>query len=640
MLVQKLDQATGSLQGMIEGAIQNFLGFATSSTSKQQFISLEDNEEYLSMDNEEEEADVEKKIVDVMEYMTTNNIDILGLAETNVNKNTLKTLEHTVQDKFKLYFTTEEKKGTGIRFLVKKEFIVYVQQFQYFKGRIGFIDFYTKKKKICIVQAYINVQDKEKPQVKRLYKQIEHWTNQCLDSFVKNIIIMGDFNTKWNEYEFLMHHIGGMTYSIISKNTSSKNQPRFSAMTSQIFYKNDNNEDILYTEENKVKEQTNLHFQAITGAINCEKDLSQYPEWQEQYQPKRDVQYTIYSDLIKYLTLDEWIDNVKSLPNNKASGPSGISYKILKNLNEDNQSLLHAFICVCMNLNDIPAEWKKATIYPIPKPKPFFANLTNTRPITLLETPQKAFISLLNRRLSRILKNNNVLKRNQFAALPGNSTFEPIRMINEIIQDAKENNKELWLLSQDLGKAYDCVNIFILEKAMERIKIPSNFIKIISSLFNNRQNQVITAYGLTDPYDVLIGIDQEEVISPLLWCIYYDPLLCEIEQRKLGYTLEAPKIALNKFYGEDTSDDTEKLTISSNAYMDDTQWLAPSQNNLEKILEIADSFYKLNDIQVNKEKSELLVRYKQGRYRPKLKPHEPVTLRFGSDSIFIIPVSP
>ncbi|GBB85999.1 hypothetical protein RclHR1_12440002 [Rhizophagus clarus] len=198
-LVQKVDQATSGLQRMIEGALQNFLGFATSSTTEQQFISLEDNEEYLPTDNEEEEADVKN----VMEYMTTNNIDILGLAETNVNKNTLRILEHTVQDKFKLYFTTKEKKGTGIRFLVKKEFAIYVQQFQHFEGRIGFIDFYTKNKKIRIVQAYINVQDKEKPQVKRLYKQIEHWTNQCLDSFVKDIIIMGDFNTKWNEYELL-----------------------------------------------------------------------------------------------------------------------------------------------------------------------------------------------------------------------------------------------------------------------------------------------------------------------------------------------------------------------------------------------------------------------------------------------------
>ncbi|GBB84249.1 hypothetical protein RclHR1_10880004 [Rhizophagus clarus] len=51
----------------------------------------------------------------------------------------------------------------------------------------------------------------------------------------------------------------------------------------------------------------------VAGAINCEKDLSQHPEWQDQYQPKHDVQHNIYNDLMKYPTLDEWIDNVRSL---------------------------------------------------------------------------------------------------------------------------------------------------------------------------------------------------------------------------------------------------------------------------------------------------------------------------------------
>ncbi|GBC08836.1 hypothetical protein RclHR1_08410009 [Rhizophagus clarus] len=62
MLVQKVDQATSRLQGMIEGVLQNFLGFATSSITEQQFVPLEDNEEYLLTDNEEEEADVKSNI--------------------------------------------------------------------------------------------------------------------------------------------------------------------------------------------------------------------------------------------------------------------------------------------------------------------------------------------------------------------------------------------------------------------------------------------------------------------------------------------------------------------------------------------------------------------------------------------------
>src|SRR2546423_8914226 len=36
----------------------------------------------------------------------------------------------------------------------------------------------------------------------------------------------------------------------------------------------------------------------------------------------------------------------------------------------------------------------------------------------------------------------------------------------------------------------------------------------ILNLFCNRKNQVITQHGLTDPYDVLIGIDQGKLFHP------------------------------------------------------------------------------------------------------------------------------
>src|ERR1700733_3035518 len=133
------------------------------------------------------------------------------------------------------------------------------------------------------------------------------------------------------------------------------------------------------------------------------------------------------------------------------------------------------------------------------------------------------------------------------------------------------------------------------QKAFRRLKIPTSYINIICSLFMNRHNRVFTAVGTTDPYDVLIGIDQGEVISPLLWCIYYDPLLCEIEQRKLGYTIShsyKPNLYLDQTV-------TIDHTIAALDYMDDTQWLTDSQSKLETILGIADDFYDLNNIKVN-----------------------------------------
>ena len=53
----------------------------------------------------------------------------------------------------------------------------------------------------------------------------------------------------------------------------------------------------------------------------------------------------------------------------------------------------------------------------------------------------------------------------------------------------------------------------------------------------HRKNAVITSGGMSEFYDLKIGIDQGEVISPLLWCIYFNSLLCEIDNLKCEYEI-------------------------------------------------------------------------------------------------------
>src|SRR5687768_3207660 len=72
---------------------------------------------------------------------------------------------------------------------------------------------------------------------------------------------------------------------------------------------------------------------------------------------------------------------------------------------------------------------------------------------------------------------------------------------------------------------------------MERLRIPFGYINIIMKLFISRLNRIFTAHGNTDPYIVVSDIDQGEVISPLLWYIYYDPLLCRIQESPHGYKM-------------------------------------------------------------------------------------------------------
>src|SRR2546421_4258621 len=67
---------------------------------------------------------------------------------------------------------------------------------------------------------------------------------------------------------------------------------------------------------------------------------------------------------------------------------------------------------------------------------------------------------------------------------------------------------------QDMSKAYDRVNPFMLNLAMARLKFPHPLRVFILNLFCNRKNQVTTQHGLIDPYDVLIGIDQGKLFRP------------------------------------------------------------------------------------------------------------------------------
>src|SRR6266498_4836053 len=138
---------------------------------------------------------------------------------------------------------------------------------------------------------------------------------------------------------------------------------------------------------------------------------------------------------------------------------------------------------------------------------------------------------------------------------------------------------------------------------MFQLNIPPSFITFITNLFTNRTNQIFTCYGTTDPYNVLVRIDQGEVICPLLWCIYYDPLLCYIQnQHNLGYQLS------HSWSSSATGpiDLSLSADIPDTAFIDDTTWITSSQSTMEFILSIADSFFVLNDILINDDKAILL----------------------------------
>src|SRR5260363_182493 len=208
---------------------------------------------------------------------------------------------------------------------------------------------------------------------------------------------------------------------------------------------------------------------------------------------------------------------------------------MLKHVGSQTITAITTLLNRCLISDSIPKQWKDGHIFPISKKSTFDGHLHNTRPISLIEHIKKLYTKILTNRLNSILSSYNILNPHNYIALPGNSTNIPIHILNNFIEDTNCNQKEIWLLSQNMSKAYDSVNIDLFALSLQRLNMLLHLTTILTNLLISRTNRVITNFGLILPYEVQDGIDQGETITPLFWHIYYDPLISKISYTYSGY---------------------------------------------------------------------------------------------------------
>ena len=355
----------------------------------------------------------------------------------------------------------------------------------------------------------------------------------------------------------------------------------------------------LTTDEQEINNKVNDHFQNVAKPRDhAPTDIPD--EWLPYYAPIN-IEDSVYNSQLNPIEMDEFNGIVNHCPNGKAAGVSGITYELVKYASKEFKQWLLKLYNGCIVAGITPTSWKYALLYPIPKPMEWECDINKTRPIVLLEIFRKIFSKVITKRLSHTLVSNKILKGNNHAGLPGGSTLEPIRILNMIMEDAATNRKPLYIYFQDMSKAYDRVRLPILKRALERLRIPSKLIDIIIGLFSDRENSVITNSGFTDPYNIITGIDQGEIISPLLWVIYYDPLLTRLQGMTPRYTISAR--STTNIYEESS---TESVSYSTSAFLDDTELISDNIPSMSDKLTVCASFFDFTCIEANPDKAVMI----------------------------------
>jgi len=186
-----------------------------------------------------------------------------------------------------------------------------------------------------------------------------------------------------------------------------------------------------------------------------------------------------------------------------------------------------------MHGEEMPKGWKEGTIYLILKPGASDAEeILEYRPITLLSVQYKLYTSVLNNRIRKV--HEDLFSDNQGGFRPNRCTFHKLLTLRNIMEDAKENKKQLHIIYTDIKKAYDNIDAREVARTMEAFGYNHIITAAIYELGENITSRAITGYGLTEDIELKCGLRQGDTISPLLFLLFLEPLIHQLNETKLG----------------------------------------------------------------------------------------------------------
>ena len=279
-------------------------------------------------------------------------------------------------------------------------------------------------------------------------------------------------------------------------------------------------------------------------------------------------------------TEDEVYDMLKNIDTSKATGPDGISPKLLYEAGASIVPSLTRLINLSLSSSKVPNVWKLAHVLPLFK-KGDPCDVNNYRPVSLLPCPSKIMERVVFKHLYNYIRDNNLISPHQSGFKPGDSTVNQLSFLYHTFCEALDNKKDIHIVFCDISKAFDRVWHKGLVHKLKKIGIHGRLLEWFMDYLSDRYQAVVVRGQSSEKGLIKAGVPQGSVLGPLLFLLYINDLIDNI-------------LSNVKLFADDTSlyievDDPDEAveTLNSDLNMVQTwadQWLVKFSPSKTKLL--------------------------------------------------------
>lgn len=360
-----------------------------------------------------------------------------------------------------------------------------------------------------------------------------------------------------------------------------------------------NNHRNMWKEVRKIKGKNNYLSSCIDDCMSddgiCNLFASKYGniynsvpyDTVEMSELKNDINQMLYNDefCTEYvINTNDVIKAVKNVKHGKDDGTEGLYSDHIIHGCHRLFTLLSLVYSSMLVHGIVPNSMMLGTMVPIPKCKrKSLSDSNNYRSIALSSICGKVFDLIILEKE----QNNLVTSNLQFGFKAKSSTTQCTFVLNEAINYYNYNRTNVYVLMLDATKAFDRVHYCKLFRLLLRRKVHPLVLRLLVDMYTNQRLQVRWGNNVSNAFSVMNGVKQGGVMSPVLFSVYIDDLLIELEKSGIGCQIG------NRFVG----------TL---AYADDLTLICPTVYGMRKMVAICERYAEQYSILFNGSKSQLM----------------------------------